>query len=216
MNSLVTATVRVGVLAAAAGAASLIAACGSGSPSASTAGPPAGSSPAATPASGGTSSSAQPSAAPSSSAPAGPAGCLSSDLQAKLGVSQGAAGTFYQVVVLTNTSNAPCTLFGYPGVSFVTGVGGKVVGAPASRNPAIGDQLVTLPAGGEAHTMVGVEDVGALPPSKCHVGKASWLQIYAPGDTGKLYVQYSSQVCTNASEKFMTVSAVRAGAGGTS
>lgn len=212
MNSLATATAtrRICVLAGAAGAAGLITACGSGSPAATATGPAISTAPAA-----GSSSTATttPASSPQSSpAQASPASCVSSDLQAKLGASQGAAGTIYQVVVLTNTSDATCTLYGYPGVSFVSGVGGKVIGAPAVRNPAFADALVTLAPGGQANTLVGVEDVGALPQSKCQAGKATWLQIYAPGDTGALYVQYSSQVCTNASETFMTDTAVRSGA----
>jgi hypothetical protein len=213
MNSLATATRRICVLAGAAGAAGLITACGSGAPAATATGPAIGTAPAAS-----SSSATTPATSPAQSSPAqvSPASCVSSDLQAKLGASQGAAGTIYQVVALTNTSDATCTLYGYPGVSFVSGIGGKVIGAPAVRNPAIGDALVSLAPGGQASTLVGVEDVGALPQSKCQPGKANWLQIYAPGDTGALYVQYSSQVCTNASEKFMTDTAVRSGASGTS
>jgi hypothetical protein len=215
MNSRVTPTRRIGMVAGAAGLAGLaglVAACGS-----SPAGAPQASTSTKAPTSG-ASTSPVPSASssPTSSSPAQTAAatCVSSDLQAKLGQAQGAAGTFYQVVLLTNTSNATCSLYGYPGVSFVTGVGGHVIGAPATRNTAIGDVLVTLQPGAQASTLVGVEDVGALPPSKCHVGKADWLQVYPPGDTGALYVQYSAQVCTNASQVFMRDGAVRAGTTG--
>ncbi len=218
MNSHLTPTRRIGMAAGAAGLAGLaglVAACGN-SPAAAP--PPAAST--TTPSTGHSTPPSSPapsaSSSPSSSSPAqtAAAACVSSDLQAKLGQAQGAAGTFYQIVVFTNVSNAACTLYGYPGVSFVTGVGGHVIGAPATRNPAIGDVLVTLQPGAEASTLVGVEDVGALPPSKCDVGKADWLQIYPPGDTGALYVQYSAQVCTNASQTFMRDGAVHAGTNG--
>jgi Protein of unknown function (DUF4232) len=216
MNSPVTPTRRIGLLVGAAGLAGLVAACASNPTSA----PPSGTQSTTAPASGnGTAPSSPSPTASSSPTPSSPAqatvaNCLSSDLQAKLGQSQGAAGTFYQVVVFTNTSNAACTLYGYPGVSFVTGVGGHVIGAPARRNTALGDELVTLQPGAQASSLVGVEDVGAIPPSKCHVGKADWLQVYPPGDTGALYVQYSAQVCTNASEVFVADGAVRAGTNG--
>jgi hypothetical protein len=214
MNSRVTPTQRIGMLVGAAGLAGLVAACGS-SPTSG----PTGTSGTTAPTSPGSSAPTSPApSASSSSTPSSPAqtaaSCVSSDLQAKLGQAQGAAGTFYQVVVLTNTSSAACSLYGYPGVSFVTGVGGHVIGAPATRNTAIGDVLVMLQPGAQASTLVGVEDVGALPPSKCDVGKADWLQVYAPGDTGALYVQYSAQVCTNASQTFMRVGAVHAGTNG--
>jgi hypothetical protein len=208
MNSLAPPMRRLGALAGAAGLAGLIAACGS-TPAAIS--PPPSSPASATPQSSPAASPATP------SAPAGTAACASSDLQAKLGEAQGAAGTFYQVVVLTNTSSSACSLYGYPGVSFVTGVGGKVIGAPATRNTGIRDVLVTVQPGSQASTLVGVEDVTALPASKCQEGKADWLQIYPPGDTGALYVQYKAEVCTNANQTFMTDGAIRAGSrGGTS
>jgi hypothetical protein len=215
MNSRVTPTRRIGMLVGAAGLAGLVAACGN-SPSSA----PTGTSGTTAPTSHGSTAPTSPapnaanSPTPTSSAQAGAATCVPSDLQAKLGQAQGAAGTFYQVVVFTNTSNASCALYGYPGVSFVTGMGGHIIGAPATRNTALGDVLVTLQPGAQASTLLGVEDVGALPPSKCDVGKADWLQIYPPGDTGALYVQYSAQVCTNASQTFMRVGAVRAGTDG--
>lgn len=198
---------RAGLLAAAAGAAGLLTACGSGTPAAAptktittTAAAAAASTPAATP-----------SATTPAPAPAGPGTCLPSALQASLGQGQGAAGTLYQLIVLTNTSNSACTLYGYPGVSFVTGQGGSVIGAPASRNPLIPDTLITLQPGQAASALVGITDTGALPQSACQPGTSDWLQIYPPGDRGSLFVQYEAQVCTRPGEKFMQVTAMHAG-----
>lgn len=212
MNSVATLARRFGVLAVAASATCLISACGTGSPAATATRTitktvaPAGnvsSTPAPTP-------TVAPVAA---TTPAGPPGCLAPDLQPSLGPSQGTAGTIYQVIVLTNTSAGTCTLYGYPGVSFVTGVGGSIIGAPATRNAIVPDALVTLQPGGQAYALVGVVDVGALPKAACDPTQADWLQIYAPGDTGALFVQFSSAVCARAAQNFMTVSAVRSGAG---
>jgi hypothetical protein len=215
MSSCATVTRRLSVLACAASAAGLIAGCGGGSPAAAptktiTETAPAGgtSSPATTP--------TPTPAATAAASPAGPPTCASANLKATLGVSQGAAGTIYQVIVLTNTSAAACTLFGYPGVSFVTSAGGSIIGAPADRNPIVPDALVTMQPGSQAYALVGVVQVSALPTSACRPRQADWLQIYPPGDTGALFVQYSSQVCGRAKEKFMTVSAVRSGAGAAS
>ena len=204
MNTVGQLTRRFGFIAAAAGAAALLAGCGS-KPAA-----PAAAvtktitvTPAASNSSGATSSP--------SPAPAGPPTCLPSDLQASLGQSQGAAGTIYQLLVLTNTSSSDCTLYGYPGVSFVTGQGGSVIGSPAARNSLIPDTLVTLQPGGTASALLGVVDTGALPQSACVPGTADWLQIYPPGDTGSLFVQLNSSVCTKVGEIYMHVTAVHAG-----
>jgi Protein of unknown function (DUF4232) len=207
---------RLGMLAVMAGAAGLLTACGSGSPAPTAAktvtqtipATAASSGPAATPAVATTTG-----ATPTAPAAAGPSTCLPSDLQASLGQGQGAAGTHYQLMVLTNTSGSACTLYGYPGISFVTGRGGTVIGAPASRNALIPDTLITLQPGGAASTLIGITDTALLP--KCDPGHAGWLQIYPPGDLGSLFVQFSSQVCTRPGAKYMTVTAMHAGTTGT-
>ena len=124
--------------------------------------------------------------------------------------SQGAAGTIYQVIVLTNTSNATCTLYGYPGVSFVTGVGGAQVGLPATKDPVVTKALVTLAPNAQAAFLLGVHDVGAIPT--CKVTNVDWLRIYPPGDYDSISVQDKTQSCANSNLSIMTVSPVRSGA----
>jgi len=165
MNSSLTLAARLSAVAAVAGACGLLTACGS------TLAP--GATPTKTVTVQASSASSTPPAAPaapavatSSAPPAGPSGCLASGLQAKLGVSQGTAGTLYQVIVLTNTSSASCTLYGYPGVSFVTGVGGSQVGQPATKSAIVPKALVTLPPGASANTLLAVRDAGAFPNCK--------------------------------------------------
>ena len=204
---------RAAILAAAAGAAGLVTACGTASdPGAAATKTVTATAPATTsPSAASTPSPTATTGSGTTAAGAGPGPCSSADLQASLGQGGAAAGTFYQLVVLTNTSHSACTLYGYPGVSFVTEQGGSVIGAPATRNALIADTLVTLPSGGAASTLVGVADAGNFPPSACKPGKADWLQIYPPGAFGALYVQLSDSVCTRPGQKYMTVTAVHAG-----
>lgn len=213
MNRSLTLSARLSAVAVVAGACGLLTACGS---------TPA---PVATPtktvtvqASGAsstpTAAPAAPAVATSSAPPAGPPGCLASGLQAKLGVSQGTAGTIYQVIVLTNTSSASCTLYGYPGVSFVTAVGGSQVGQPATKNAVVPKALVTLPPGGQANALLAVHDAGAFP--NCKLTNVDWLRIYPPGDYGSLYVQYNSQACATSAVSILAVTPVRGGAGSAS
>jgi Protein of unknown function (DUF4232) len=152
-----------------------------------------------------------PTTAPASQVPAGPGTCLASNLKGALGTSQGAAGTIYTDLVLTNTSAASCTLYGYPGVSFVTGAGGSEIGAPANRNSISPVTTVTLAPGGQANVLIALTDVGVYPASQCNPVAVSWLRVYPPGDYGSLYVPYSTQTCGLSSKVVMTVSAVRTG-----
>lgn len=158
---------------------------------------------------------ATPTAAPASQAAAGPGTCLASGLKGGLTNSEGAAGTFYVAVVLTNTSAASCTLYGYPGVSFVTGPGGSEVGAPATRDNISPVTQVTLAPGGQANFLMALTDVGVYPAAQCQPTKVSWLRIYPPGDFDSLYVQDGTQTCALMSKAVLRASAVRAGLTGT-
>ena len=153
--------------------------------------------------------STTPTAAPAIQA--GPARCLAANLKGSLGTSQGAAGTLYTDVVLTNTSAASCTLDGYPGVSFVTAPGGNEIGAPANRDPISPATLVTLAPGGQANMLIALTDVGVYAPSECQPTSVSWLRVYPPNDYDSLYVHYPAQTCALTAKVVMRVSAVRSG-----
>jgi hypothetical protein len=126
--------------------------------------------------------------------PAGPRPCATSALRATVGSGNAAAGSSYYPIDLTNTSGASCTLFGYPGVSFVTGIGGSQVGVPAARSPG-SSTLVTLAAGATAHATLQVVDALNYPASRCTVTKVHWLKIYPPGQFTALYASFSAQTC---------------------
>src|SRR5580704_10901490 len=86
--------------------------------------------------------SSQPSASPSAttqatatprSVVAGVGECKTSQLHASVLPSNSAAGTFYQTLVLTNSSGTNCVVEGYPGVS-LTSASGATLGQPATRD----------------------------------------------------------------------------------
>jgi hypothetical protein len=118
------------------------------------------------------------------------------------------------VIVLTNTSASDCTLYGYPGVSFITSEGGSQVGAPATKNPAVKATQLTLTPGGKANALLAIHDAGAYPD--CRLTRVDWLRIYPPGDYGSLSVQYKAQTCANTRKSILSVTAVSAGAGSAS
>jgi hypothetical protein len=155
----------------------------------------------------------------SSTAPgvAGLATCRSAALKVTLDANQagGAAGSTYYPVDFTNTSGAPCGLYGYPGMSFVTAAegAGHQIGAAAQRNPAFGKLSVRLPAGGAAHAWLQVTQAGNYPASVCRPVTAHWLRVFAPGDTVARYVDVSFSVCASASAPLLIVMPVRSGRG---
>src|SRR6185437_7044615 len=137
----------VGVVAA---GAAVVAAAGCGSGSSSSA-PPAAADSSASSSSPASSSSAPSSGespravtSPASSSPAaaGPAGCATRDLQAKVANTEGAAGSVYQNIDFTNVGSTACSLYGYPGVSLGTGMPFKQIGAAASRSTTASPAVV--------------------------------------------------------------------------
>jgi hypothetical protein len=179
-------------------AAALLAACGSqAAHSASAASgrtsPP---SPPSTPPSASLSPSSKPTVHTQPRMPA--TQCPTSELRAKVSKTRGgaAAGTSYVALEFTNTSGHSCDLYGFPGVSFVTGNPGSQIGAAASRQKTFGPETVTLASGATAHAWLGLVNAGNFSPSDCGPVTAHWLKIYPPDQFTALYTRFTAQVCS--------------------
>ena len=149
-------------------------------------------------------------AAPSSSA-AGTA-CATSALQIKLGASDGYAGGVYQTIDFTNTSGSTCTLFGYPGVSLVTGPPYQQLGVPAKRTTTPPAKVVTLAPGATANAVVQIVDALNFPSPSCEPAKAAALKVYPPNQFTAVYLPDTSYGCGNPVQT-MYVAPVRPGSG---
>ena len=150
---------------------------------------------------------------PSGGGTAGAADCATRDLQAKLGVAQGAAGSVYQVIDFTNISNATCTMYGYPGVSLAGGTPVTQVGAAASRSTVAGPAVVTLAPRQTANALLRITQAVNYPSATCSPAKTTYLQIYPPNETTPIYLAYSSTGCASDSVNLLTIGVVQAGAG---
>jgi hypothetical protein len=154
------------------------------------------------------------SAAATTPAVAGPAPCPTRYLGVKAGLSQGTAGSIYQVIDFTNISNVSCTLYGYPGISFAsTGQSGGQIGLSAKENPTPPRELVTLAPGATANALLRIVDAGNFPPATCGMVTAHWLVIYPPNQTTPVYLSYSSPTCSK-QVQVLFVNVVQPGSGG--
>ena len=133
--------------------------------------------------------------------------CATSVLKAVMGPASGAAGSAYVPIRFTNHSSTGCTLFGYPGVSFVTGPAGSQVGNAASRTPlpAGPAHLVTLAPGAVANAVLQIADTGNYPRSTCQPASGPYLRIYPPGQTAALYLRNGTGFGTCASKSVTTL-----------
>jgi Protein of unknown function (DUF4232) len=192
-----TRTRGAGLLTAIAAAACAAALAGCGSSGSSTA------SGSQSPGAAGSTSSAAPvvntpTAAPSPTMtpPAtAPAGCATSSLTVKLAAPEGYAGGTYVQISFTNASSASCTLYGYPGVSLVTGPPYAQVGLAAERDTTSPVKLVTLTPGATATALLQIVDAHNFGSSTCSPVQATNLRIYPPNQTASVFLPDTSYGC---------------------
>jgi hypothetical protein len=117
----------------------------------------------------------------------------------------GALGTIFYEIELSNVGHHACTLFGYPGVSEINAQGHEV-GLPATHH---GRRFqVTIEPGGTAHFVLAVIAAGA----KCnHPVNGSTLRVFPPGQFVSQLLLFPNQMCPGRST--MSVDAVHAGTG---
>jgi len=102
----------------------------------------------------------------------------------------------YVAINFTNTSGSTCTLFGYPGVSLVTGPPYKQIGLAAKRSTSTSKKLVTLAAGATANAQLQIVDALNFPSASCGPTKATALKIYPPNQTEPVYLPNTSPGCS--------------------
>jgi hypothetical protein len=138
--------------------------------------------------------------------------CESGDLRLSLAGGDAAAGTSYRSLVFTNVSGGPCTIQGFPGVSYVAGDDGHQVGAPAVRDGGRSTPI-TLAKGESASAVVGFVDVGNYDAVDCRPQPVQGLRVYPPEETVSKFVESPGTGCANDSIQQLTVKPLQAGGG---
>jgi len=162
-----------------------------------------------------TTSAAAPTSATTTATAAGVRKCVAAQLTATLGAGTGGgAGHQYPYLVLTNKGSTPCTVTGYPGVSFVGNGNGTQLGAPAARDAGgIAITTLTLAPGAAAHAQLDIVNAGNFDASTCNPKAADGLRVYPPDDTSALFVAATGfTACQNASVIVIHVRPLQAGA----
>jgi hypothetical protein len=117
--------------------------------------------------------------------------CTSAHLTASLGGGAGAGmSQNHTGLQLRNTGSTTCTLYGYPGVSWVRGSAGTQTGAAATRqaDPNGTEKVVTLAPGALASAPLDIVDAAVIPPSECKPVAVRGLRIYPPGQQAALFL----------------------------
>ena len=126
-------------------------------------------------------------------ASAGP--CPASGLLAWLDTNgNGAAGTIFSTLHVTNLSGHRCTVRGYPGVS-PAALSGRRIGPGALRS-GMTAHTVTLANGASATANLGIVEAGNFPPARCGQTTAAGLRVFAPGSSIARFVPFPFAACT--------------------
>jgi hypothetical protein len=188
----------VGCLALAGCASGTDSSTGSGSPSAAVASStPSAAVSSSTPSASSAAPSATasgPGASGTTTTPAVPR-CTSSDVAITLGPGDGAAGSVYSQLRMTNTSGAACRTGGYGGVSYVARRGGAQVGAAADRVHRDQVRQLTVRPGGFVEATLREVNADNYPRSECRPTKVAGLRVYPPDETRSLFVRHATRGC---------------------
>jgi hypothetical protein len=145
---------------------------------------------------------------PASMAKVIPSKCSTSALVIWLNTTgDGAAGSTFYKLYLTNLSRRACSLKGYPGVSAVD-LSGRRLGRAASRETFQTPAAVTLVSGGAATAVLRIVDAANFTASACREVSAAGLRVYPPGQTRSKVVPFPFKTCSRAGPSDLSVRAV--------
>ena len=120
--------------------------------------------------------------------------CATSELKGSLGPEEGAAGSVYAPLLLTNSGTRTCELRGFPGVSYVAGNDGHQVGPAAAMDGPRGGEVVLKP-GAAAAAQLQLVNVANFDAAACQPTPVRGLRVYPPGDTESLYIARAGTGC---------------------
>lgn len=120
----------------------------------------------------------------------------------------GAAGSQYLTLTFTNNGSTPCTISGYPTVSYVDNAG-QTIGAPASLAAEWTSSAVTLEPG-RSTTAILRETRADLFGDRCKPVTSSGYRIQLPQTTESLSIPYPSEGCSDTSIQQLSVGQVGA------
>jgi hypothetical protein len=123
--------------------------------------------------------------------------CHTADLKVTIAPDEGggAAGTEFEAVVFTNKSTRTCTLYGYPGVSFVTGDNGTQVNDAFTRTDGE-KKIISLAPGAAAHASIGLPSVANFAAATCKPVPIRGFRVYPPDETAAVFVSAAQQACS--------------------
>ncbi|WP_353074098.1 DUF4232 domain-containing protein [Amycolatopsis carbonis] len=113
--------------------------------------------------------------------------CKAGDVTLSLGQGDAGAGSVYRPILIKNSSSKPCSIQGFPGVSYVTGDDGHQVGPAAFREGTKGNAIKLQP-GQSAAADVQFAQVANFDPAVCKPTSVKGLRVYLPQETASKFL----------------------------
>jgi hypothetical protein len=129
--------------------------------------------------------------------------CATAQLAPSIGPPEGAAGTIFYPLILQNTSDAACSMSGYPEVSFIAGSDNHPVGAAATPDPEDPGTVVIDP-GQASSANLGIVNSANF-PADCNAVPVSGLQVSLSGQPDSLVVGHADTGCASAAYSTLRV-----------
>ncbi len=182
---------------------------GASSADASSAAPSASSTPSRAPSTRATTAGTSPSSSTSARATAAVPTCTTAELKVSLGAGEGAAGSTYYPLRLTNTSARACRTGGFGGVSLVKALGGAPIGAPADRTRRGQAAALTLQPGARAEATLRATTAENYPPATCRPTAATGLRVYPPDQTRSAFAELPTTACADPAVHLLSLTPYR-------
>jgi hypothetical protein len=165
--------------------------------------------PTAAPTATATSTPAATTGSPAGTAAAGSTvpGCTTSHLKVTAQSNGSGAGSSFFTLAFQNTGSSPCTLFGYPGVSFVK-AGDVQLGKAAARTPATKTTVTLIP---NAHAFADLRTVngqGGFDPAQCRLTTVPSLRIFPPNQKASVNIPWNQKECVGSTVQNLQVGPV--------
>jgi hypothetical protein len=109
------------------------------------------------------------------------------------------------------SSKSTCTLYGFPGVSFVAGDQGKQVGDAFTRVTGSSKKTVSVAPGKQANAQLVLVNPSVYEKSDCKPVAVRGFRVYPPEETAAVFVSASQTACSAPGKGVGVVYAIVAG-----
>ncbi|MDX3077548.1 DUF4232 domain-containing protein [Streptomyces sp. MI02-7b] len=139
----------------------------------------------------------------------GPQRCASADLRVSAENVDSGAGTTHFQLVFQNTGDAPCSLSGFPGVSF-HGRDGAQIGNAADRAGGTASTVTLIPNAHAAADVQAPNGQSGYSDAECALKSVSFIGVFPPDSKDQIDVPWKADECSGRGVHALSVGPIHA------